>query len=186
MVADTTNATGEFVLAGVPSGESSVLARWPGESSAFYYLRSGDAQPASTGDELRFEIEPPGSVRARIRLSDGTAPKDAWLSIGRFAAEAASFAPPIGSLNGVVKLEKLPPGTYVQDFFGPEFQSTFRKNVLVQAGKATELGNIVVDGGRRISGTVYDASGDVAVGAHVFAMEKRFLDFSEAAIAMLP
>lgn len=168
----TTNSRGEFVLSKV-SGPSQIRATWPGESSAYYYLRSHEEPvEAEPGDELRLQLTTPGSLRGKIVLDGGGSPSAAWVSISTFRAGASSFAPSIGALGGTFNLRQLPPGTYVLNVYGPEFESVLEEEIVISPGAESEV-TITVSEGRSISGLAVNTQGVGQAGIPVLVLNGK-------------
>ena len=155
------DAGGRFRVTGLPDGDYTLHAsrsavRFGGGRGR---RGGGDGVAAHTGDDkVKIVLLAEGGVTAKVAFTDGSAP----------ALVAASVGPVQQSfVGGVVTLDGIPPGDYRLTVSGPGFDA-HEQDVTVPAGKAVDLGTILVASGRKIAGVVVSNNQPV-VGATVYA-----------------
>ncbi|MEO6772631.1 MAG: carboxypeptidase regulatory-like domain-containing protein [Kofleriaceae bacterium] len=153
----TTDGAGAFTIHGLPDGAYKLhAARHASEGRE----RFTDGTSAKTGDhDVKLTLASPGSIKGMIAKTDGTPPTIASVRAGFRAATPASA--------GVFAMDDLEPGSYDLTIHGPEFSDVIKRDVKVEAGKATDLGTITVARGRVLSGRVIDNNGAPVAGARV-------------------
>jgi RNA polymerase sigma factor (sigma-70 family) len=150
---------GRFRFAGLPSGAYRVRAVRPGHSDDALHLAPPVA--AATGDrDVRVTVPADGRVRGKIAYKDGGTPDLYTVEIDAVRPE------PFSSPDGAFELAATG-GAHDVVVTGPTFARTRVANVAVREGAATDVGTIVVEKGRTVSGRVLDASGAPVAGAAV-------------------
>jgi hypothetical protein len=167
---------GKFTLRGLPEGAYQLRAQRATGQSAF--LAPGRGVAAHTGDTgVRLTLSRPGSVVGKIQLSNGNAPSLATAEIG-----IAGSVPTDG--GGAFRIDGIAPGSYELALRGPEFAERFQRDVTVEAGELTDLGTIVVERGRSVSGVVRDRGGRPIGGAEVVVARQLIGDGKSAAVQL--
>ena len=169
----TSDARGEFTIAGLPAGEYGV---WPGAfdqppfpAVAAQYVTGRDASSfmtsAKTGDKaVRLVMPRAGRITGKLTFADtGEAVADFKLDVQpRGDREGA-----VPGDHGALDVHDLKPGTYSLRISGRGFLEANRADVRVEAGKTADVGTITVDRGRTLTGKVVDTSGRGVAGARV-------------------
>ena len=152
----TTDGAGAFTIRGLPDGDYRLWAARA--SAAREWGRQGT--PAKAGDQnVRIVLPAPGQLVGKIAIEGGGTPKLAMVQVG--------YQPPTPTSDGTFALRELAPGKYDMTLRGPEFAELIKHDVTIEAGKTTDLGTITVAHGRKVTGTVVDASGRGVGGARV-------------------
>lgn len=153
-----TDGGGGFELTGLVDGTYLLRAtRYAGR-------RPTDGAPieARTGDrDVRLVLLDDGELRGQVVFADGTHPPRFEVTLGW--GPALPFETP----DGRFAIEHLTAGTYEVSVSGPTFASRQLESVEVEGGKATDLGEIQVEGGRRLLGAVMDEGGRPVESARV-------------------
>jgi protocatechuate 3,4-dioxygenase beta subunit len=153
----TTDGDGRFALRGLADGPYRVRAQRAGGRQRTW---GGEGTPARPGTlDLRLVLPAPGGIRGTIAFAGGGAPERASVTIGWAEATAAD--------GGRFVIEDVEPGSHDLKVRGPDFAELTRPGVTVAAGQVTDVGVLTVTRGRRITGTVTDASGAPVSGAKV-------------------
>lgn len=156
---ETTDGGGRFALRGLPDGTYRVRASRTGVSLSQFF------QPgvqATTGTEdLRLVVEDPGAIAGTLAIDDGTIPVAFTVTVG--------FPPgvPVSNRSGAFQVDQLPPGTYDVTLRGVAFASRTVRDVVVEAGKTTDMGAVTAVRGRQVNGRVIDRDGGPVAGATV-------------------
>ena len=154
----TTDGAGAFKLHGLADGKYRVWASRAGASRMDF---GADGVSAKTGDTaVKVTLLAPGGIKGTIVIDGATAPP-------KLATIAVGFQPPTPADAGVFEVKSLTPGKWDVTFRGPEFAEMAKRNVVVEAGKVTDLGTITVFRGRRLNGKVVDSKGTPVAGAKV-------------------
>lgn len=189
-----TLVTGQVVSsAGVPLPEVQVLARGASRgvatSDAFGAFRlelegpgpvtlmahhslhgAGEVSVEAPASEVRLELSALGSIRARLVDARGApvagARAGAWLEEVHKRNESFSTDSTSGD-DGVLVLAGLEAGSYRVRFSARGFRPAERPNVAVPERGEVDLGNVELELGERIAGTVLDPDGKPAAGAFV-------------------
>jgi len=153
MSSTTTDGGGRFVITGLPDG---AYRLWAARSAPGFGQWGERGVKASTGDkDVRIVLASPGKLVGKLALEGGDAPSSGLVQVG--------WNPPIPTnKDGEFKLDDLGPGSYDVTFRGPEFEETVRRDVKIEPGKETDLGTVVVQRGRRLTGKVIGKNGPVA------------------------
>ncbi len=111
-------------------------------------------------DEVRVVLKDAGSIRGRILDTDGAPPDDFTVipqnrAVGFFDLLAV-FSEPRLPGGGVFEILNLAPGAYDLTVQSPNLAGTVLEAVEVEAGRKTELGDIVLGPASAISGLVRD------------------------------
>ena len=160
-----TNGAGEFTIPGLPDGAYKLSATRSGRRG-FDWGQGGT--PAKTGDRsVLIKLPTPGMLKGRIVLEGASAPP-------RYATVQLGGEAPTPVKEGAFEVRDAAPGTHDVTFRGPEFAELVKRDVKLEAGKATDLGTVTVFRGRRLVGKVVDARGQPVVGAKVKLGEMLF------------
>jgi hypothetical protein len=149
---------GRFVIRNLREGAYRMRA-FLGESvdSSAVWLRH--AIRASTGAKnVRLKIEPDGSVQGQVSFRDGSAPGS--FSVGVDTSATLDFSGPTFVVSGI------PIGQHIVTLASPEFETKYIK-AQVPDSATTDLGNILVDRLRTVSGIVVRADGSALQNATV-------------------
>jgi uncharacterized GH25 family protein len=163
----TTDGDGRFLLKGLDEGKFRVWASRDSGGSKRSSEREGVATQTGAKD-VRLVLPAPGGIEGTIVMENGEAPSLAIISAGwedRATARKGKFT-----------MKDLQPGKYDLRIVGPEFAQKTKADVEVKAGKVTDLGEILVHRGRKLSGKVVDAKGAPVVGARVMFGKMLFGD----------
>ena len=162
MSSTSTDGGGAFVVTGLPTGSYRL---WASRSNGNQgWGQQGVA--AKTGDtNVKITLASEGALTGKIALSDGASPKIASVQVG--------MGPPTPVQNGEFLIKDLEPGEYDITLRGTDFVETVKVDVKVESNKKTDVGTLVVQRGRRVSGKVIDRNGPVA-GAKVRLGEMLF------------
>ncbi|HET9990272.1 MAG TPA: carboxypeptidase-like regulatory domain-containing protein, partial [Kofleriaceae bacterium] len=153
----TTDGAGAFTIHGLPDGPYKLHAARQASQGR---ERFTDGTSAKTGDNnIKITLASPGSIKGVIAKTDGTPPTIASVRAGFRAGTPASA--------GVFAMDDLEPGSYDITIHGPEFSDVIKRDIKVEAGKATDLGTITVARGRMLTGRVIDNNGAAVSGARV-------------------
>lgn len=152
----TTDGAGAFTLYGLTDGKHRV---WAARKSGNWDWGK-DGAVARTGDKgVRVVLPTNGQLVGKLVLSTGATPKLAKVRLG--------YDAPLSSVDGTFTFKDVAPGEYTMTILGPEFSETNKHDVVVIAGKTTDLGTITVHRGRRLAGRVVDGSGTAVANAQV-------------------
>jgi hypothetical protein len=168
----TTDGGGAFVLRGLADGEYQLSAHRSGMSLDEGWGQKGTQ--AKTGDtNVRLVLPSPGSIKGTLVLADGSAPRLATVSV--------SWNKSTPALDGKFELGDIQPGKYDLVVRGPEFAEKSVRDLEVVEAKATDAGAIKLARGRRLVGSVVDASGNAVAGVHVRVGKMIFTEGSKPA-----
>lgn len=119
---------------------------------------------AHTGDEdVRLVITEYGGIKGRVQFADGTRPKRFVLGLGLGWEPGVPFEP----MDGRFEIDNVAPASYDITIQGNEFALLTLPGVKVEPGETKDLGNVVVNRGRRIGGKVVDGEGKPVSGSEV-------------------
>ncbi|MCG8419216.1 MAG: carboxypeptidase-like regulatory domain-containing protein [Proteobacteria bacterium] len=168
MAAEITDGGGRFALRGLPEGKYRVRAS-RGEVDFAQFIQPG-VQATTGTEDLRLVLDRPGRVVGILALDDGSIPEAFTVAVG--------FPPgvPVANNTGAFEVDELPPGRYDVTFRGPSFAPHTVRDVMIAAGKDTDLGTIKAPRGRTVSGRVIDSGGHSIAGATVIAARQLFGD----------
>ena len=154
----TTDGAGAFTIHGLPDGPYKLHAARHASQGRDDFT---DGTSAKTGDtNVKITLASPGSIKGAIAKSDGTPPTIASVRAGFRAGTPAGP-------GGAFEMDDLEPGSYDITIHGPEFSDVIKRDVKVEAGKATDLGTLTVARGRVLTGRVIDSNGAPVSGARV-------------------
>ena len=154
----TTDGAGAFTIHGLPDGPYKLHASRHGGQGRGDFT---DGTSAKTGDtNVKITLASPGSIKGVIAKADGTPPTIASVRAGFRAGTPAGP-------TGAFEMDELEPGSYDLTIHGPEFADVIKRDVKVEAGKATDLGTLTVARGRVLSGRVVDSNGSPVASARV-------------------
>ncbi len=160
---ELTDAAGKFTLSGLAPGSYEISAA---RERVVTRGRRGASEGvvAQTGTkDLRIVLKPEGGVKGHIAISDGSAPIAFTIRIG-FSEQSFTGAD--------FEIDALAPQSYELDVRGPNFQSS-GKPIIVEPGKTTDTGTIIVQKGRTLGGIV-TADGAPVPNATVYAGRQVF------------
>nr|HPH68171.1 carboxypeptidase-like regulatory domain-containing protein [Kofleriaceae bacterium] len=156
-----TDQGGGFHFAGLPDGLYRVRAARPGASEAALDLaNSVEARPG--GAKLKLVVTADSKIVGRVAFKDGKVPLSFTVAIG------ASYPTPFASPDGRFELAS-PTGSQTIVVDGKNFLAAKARDVMVASGKVADVGTIVVEPGRSVSGRVLDEAGVPIAGAKVAA-----------------
>ena len=154
-----TDGGGGFELTGLVEGTYLLRATRQAGRRDSYGTKPVEAR---TGDgDVRIVLPEDGGLRGRVVFADGTHPPRFEVVIG--FGSALPFEP----ANGRFEIESLTPGEVMVSIRGPGFALRELGQVKVDAGKVTDLGDVQVERGRRVSGRVTGEDGRPVEGALV-------------------
>ncbi len=154
----STGGGGEFILRGLPDADFRLTAQ-RGTSNTFGFAmeRAAAAHTGATG--VRVVLPTPGKLTGTLVLASGAAPSVAKTHVG--------WTPPVPVVAGKVQLDEIDPGKYDVRFTGPDFGEFVQRDVVIEAGKTTDLGKVTLPVARVLRGNVVDAAGQPVAGALV-------------------
>ncbi len=156
-----TDGAGNFDLSGLVDGTYKLQASR--QTGRIDWSRI-NATKAHTGDEdLRLVLRPYGSIRGRVQFSDGTSPAKFVVGLGLEWEPGVPFE----SADGRFEIKDVAPAKFDLNVKGPDFALHTVTDVEVEPGKVTDLGLVVVDRGRLITGRVIDQADKPVAGAMV-------------------
>jgi hypothetical protein len=167
----TTDGGGAFVIRGLADGQYQLSAHRSGMSMDEGWGQKGTQ--AKTGDtKVRLVLPTPGSIKGKLVLEDGSAPKLAIVSV--------SWSKSSPAVGGEFALDDVAPGSYDITVRGPEFAEKVVRDLKVEENKATDAGTLKLIRGRKLVGTVVDSSGKPVKGAQVRVGKMIFTEGSKA------
>lgn len=165
-----TGADGRFLLQGLLPGKHVVQAVVPGT----LYPNLGDPSPRADETAGRAVVETgrrdvelvldEGAIRGVVRFADGRSPASFTAQLDSDAIDRVHFS----GNDGAFRLARIPAGAHWVKLAGPELSPKSVKAVVVADGE-TDVGVVVVEGGRAVRGEVRDAKGAPVAGARVIA-----------------
>lgn len=162
----TSEAGGEYILAGLGPGTYRLTAVLPGHATAYATAQAG-------GDPVDLVMESGGEIAGRVVDASGQPAEDATLA-AEWAGEAESASP--GGAFGMAEtgegrfvLRDLAAGRYVVQARAAGKGEASISGVQVVAGKRTEVGTLRLAGGGTVRGTIVDGDGQGVPGATVVA-----------------
>lgn len=171
VMASTANATtdgdGRFTLKGLEDGKFRVWASRESGGTKRSSEREGVATQTGATD-VRLVLPAPGGITGTIVMENGEKPAIAIVSAG--------WEDRVTARDGTFTMRELQPGKYDLRISGSEFAQKTKGDVEVKAGKVTDIGEIVVRRGRKITGKVVDAKGAPVPGARVMFGKMLFGD----------
>ena len=158
MSSTTTDGAGAFTVHGLPDGAYKLWAQ-RGNSNNQEWGQHGAS--GKVGDKnVRIVLPATGTLIGKLHVDGQDAPP-------HLASVSVGYQMPTPIVDGSFQIKELAAGTYDVHFTGAEFASFVQHDVNVPPGKVTDLGTVVVYRGRRLTGTVVDASGAPVAGAKV-------------------
>jgi hypothetical protein len=187
----TTNAKGEYAVAGLPGGEYKVGFSDQPEYANQYYKKQSSFENAnfvsvvegSPTTGIDAEMLQPGKITGRVTNTTGAPVEDVNVEVNGGEFEFIAGTSAVTNANGEYTIENLPEGvyrvsfsprgsTYLPQYYNGQGSFASANPVLVSAGKTTPGINAVLVEGGKISGTVTDAYTHAGVGKiEVFAIE---------------
>lgn len=163
---DVADQAGAFKLTGLPTGTYQLRAA-RGDDLASDDIGAWQRAPvtAKTGDtNVRVVVPSDAVITGKIAFSDGTSPATYTVATSQWGG-----GKPFTATDGSFRLERVAPGTRYVTVSGPGFARKTADGVEVAPGETKDVGTIVVDKGRAVSGRVVDGSGLAVAGATVTA-----------------
>jgi protocatechuate 3,4-dioxygenase beta subunit len=158
-----TDSGGAFAFHGLRPGAYELRAtRSQGQLESLLLAKEVKANAGDTA--VKIVLHTGGSIAGTVRFADGRTPPMFTVSLGVWGS-----AIPVAHPDGKFDVRDLPPRTYEVTIRGPGFTERILSSVAITADKAVDLGTIVVERGRSISGRVVDASGNPVANATVVA-----------------
>lgn len=158
MSSTTTDGAGAFTVHGLPDGAYKLWAQ-RGSSSANDWGQHGAS--AKVGDKsVRITLPGVGSLIGRLKIDGQEAPPT-------LASITVGYQMPTPLVGGTFQIKDLPSGSYDVHFRGADFAAFTQHDVHIAPGKPTDMGIVLVFRGRKLTGTVVDASGSPVAGAKV-------------------
>ncbi len=156
-----TDQGGGFHITGLPDGLYRIRAARPGApESALDLAKSTDVRPG--GPKLTLVLNAESSIVGKVAFKDGTVPRTFTVALG------AAFPTPFATADGSFNITA-PTGAQTIIIDGKSFLAAKARDVDVSDGKPTDIGTIVVEPGRSVSGRVLDEAGLPIAGAKVAA-----------------
>lgn len=152
---------GAFQLTGLPAGSYRVRAARPGASedeqelAPFVVVKAG-------APNVKLVIAREGKLTGKVAFADGSVPLAFTVRLGN------TYGTPFATADGSFSMTTIA-GSHGMVIDGQSFLSAKSRDVTVVEAKTTDLGTIVVEKGRSISGRVLDQSGVTIAGAKVAA-----------------
>jgi protocatechuate 3,4-dioxygenase beta subunit len=171
------DGAGAFVLQGLPEGAAFRL--WAAAEGVQRRERLRAGVSARTGDEdVRLVVEEPGSLRGQVQSGDGA-------PVTRFSV-VLDFPPgqPVEDAQGRFLLPDVPAGEHTVSVRADGFADLQRPGVQIQTGQETDLGLLVLQRGRRVSGRVLDGAGAPVPGAEVVSATQLVGDGSRLTLEL--
>jgi hypothetical protein len=160
------DATGRFVIGGLSEGTYDVRAQAYGFGRVVRPIEAG-------AKGVSLVLEPAGSVTGLV-VDDAQNPVADFRVVaqvrrdeGDVRAWQRPYVKRITAADGRFVLEGVSSGTYVVDVSAPETVPLTVKDVLVQAGSASDIGRVVLRAGGTARGIVVDTEGAGVAGADV-------------------
>ncbi|MBA3460576.1 MAG: carboxypeptidase regulatory-like domain-containing protein [Deltaproteobacteria bacterium] len=158
----TTGGGGTFELHALPEG---AYWLWAGKSDAEAEDSIRTGAMARTGDTgVRLVLLARGGIRGTIVLDGASSPPWAMVQVGA--------RPAVSTTNGAFSILDLAPGKYDGTVRGLDFAELPLRDIGVEPGKVTDLGQITVPRGRTLRGRVVDSTGAAVADATVKIGEK--------------
>ena len=152
---------GAFQLTGLPAGNYRVRAARPGASedeeglAPFVVVKPG-------GAKVKLVIAREGKITGKVAFADGSVPLGFTVRLGN------TYGTPFATADGSFSLTSVA-GTHGMVVDGQSFLAAKSRDVTIVEAKSTDVGTIVVEKGRSISGRVLDEHGGTIADAKVAA-----------------
>lgn len=161
--AEVSDGAGRFTLGGLRDGAYRVRATVERSvQQAGFWLTPGVlARTGETG--VQVPLHTPGTVTGRVELEGGGAPDD--FSVGLTLQAPVAFH----KTDGAFTLTDVPAGRQVLSVSASGWAPKNVEDVEIEEGKATDVGTIMLEAGRVLTGTVRDGQGSPVEGAQVLA-----------------
>jgi len=158
-----TDGGGGFEITGLVEGTYELRATRHAGRMDWYRMKVVKARPGELGVILT--VPGDGGLRGRASFQDGSHPSSFHVVLG--AMEDLPFEPP----DGVFEVGHLLPGEVEVSVRGLGFAPRALGKVKIEEGKVTDLADIQVDRGRRVTGRVTGVDGRAVEGALVLCGE---------------
>ena len=172
---DSTDSRGHFALEGLEPGEYRLLATWPDQEIRKLGLGAGSGSGSGSGSEayatgtsdVKIVLPSPAALVGRVLLDGKPVPYYGVLVTER--PELAFMGEPVSvrSADGTFSIRNVQPGTWGVIVIGPGTTRKVISDLHVADGKTTDLGDITLAHGAKITGHVTDAAGTPVAGARV-------------------
>lgn len=173
---DTTDSHGRFDLGGLPPGEYLVSATWPDQED----LRVGKGDRISTGNRnVKVVLPAQATIKGRALLDGKTLPYYGLLVTETPEYSFMGYARGVRSPDGTFAVRGVTPGTWGVVLIAPGTARKIISGLHVEAGKVTDIGDIAMEHGQRISGRVLDSNGTPVPGARVSVGRSSMLNQTE-------
>jgi protocatechuate 3,4-dioxygenase beta subunit len=174
---ETTDSAGHFDFGGLPQGEYEVIARRPDEPMEGV---PGKGQTVKTGDRsVKIVVEAVTSIIGRVVLDNHPVPSFGIVvsDRGNEMQWRQSFPSPITAPDGRFA-KRAAAGDRTVVVFGKGFARKLI-DVDVKEGNVTDLGDVVVDHGQRVTGHVVDSTGAPVEGATVTVYQQAMVRITQ-------
>jgi hypothetical protein len=157
-----TGIEGRFIVRGVSAGEYVATPMWRIDNprcSGGISCRNGDR-------DLRLTLATPGLIKGRVLL--GAEPLQCYgLSLSQGDSQLTRMPIEITSSKGEFALSDIRPGTYALTVSGYNTRRQVIRDIQVSSRETTDVGDILLEPGTRVSGFVRDQYGSPVAGAVV-------------------
>ncbi|MBA2538657.1 MAG: carboxypeptidase regulatory-like domain-containing protein [Deltaproteobacteria bacterium] len=158
------DSSGAFAFHGLSAGRYQLRAKPPGTQHDAFVL-AADETHASVGDTaVRIVVPIGGSIKGKVAFADGRAPTTFAIDLGGWDSSI-----PVSTRDGTFEVASIPPRSYRFTVRGLGFTERALPAVEIVANTTVDLGTIIVEPGRSVSGRVVDTAGRPVVGATVSA-----------------
>ncbi len=161
---DITDSRGHFNLGGLEPGDYRLDASWPNQTDR----RVGAGEHVKAGNRnVKLVLETPATVTGRVLL-DGSPVTSYGLLLTDHPEFSSNGAPSgIHAADGRFTLRGIQSGRWGIVLIAPGTARKTIDDIKIEQGKTTDLGNIALSHGQRISGHVRDSAGSLVAGATV-------------------
>jgi hypothetical protein len=151
-----TAGDGSFAFDRLPAGDYRITVATAG------CLHNLGELVAGAGDRaVVIQVARTGTLAGSVVHEDGSRPR-----FGASLTNDKGAGAHLAGLTGAFRIDDLPPGVYELTISGPGF-GDLRREVSIDAGAETDVGSLVVRGGRTLTGVVVDDHGAPVGGAKV-------------------
>ncbi|MCG3173653.1 MAG: hypothetical protein GMKNLPBB_01852 [Myxococcota bacterium] len=155
---------GHFAFHNLPPGKVRV---WASEGPALERRTLGYVEAEIVEaplENLALDMQGRGSVRGKIRFSDGSPPRRVRLTVD-------DLPPPVelDIQSGAFSVEDIGAGEHRLEFSGPDFVARRLEKITIAANQTFDLGEIVISPAAALRGTIQNTDGQPVSGAVVYA-----------------